>query len=596
MKVGISRFVVAAAIAALVMVGSTPLLAQITFNDFSTTTGLQLNGNAAAATNTGGMKVLRLTPNLTDQAGSAWFTTLQPVAGTFSTTFTFQLAGFNTGDGPADGIAFVIQNSSATAATALSALGPDGCSIGFGGNPNCQGPGTGITNSLAVEFDTYQNADDPNNNHIAIQSCLTAANSTDSGPCRIADNPNPKDGSSNPIILADGNPHTATISFTPSGTCTNASCPGLIHATLDNGDLFPGGISFDIGAIGLTSGGTAYVGFTAATGGGDNNQDIQSWTFTPQQQSGALIAGAANPTVLNYSGGPNTPTNGYEYDLQLNSQAGSGNPAAVTGSVTANVMDQKSCNKIVQKSFPLTQCFVFQNADGKGNSGAVLFSLTCPDFDGGTTSNCGNTNLNNFAAALGTTFTFLKSQNIGFQLLNSTIGPYPGWLKGDGGVAGFPCMINPANPNAPIFQSNQISSFSVMGDPLGTTKGKSGGSGSCWVATYATTGELPPGIKINAPTFTTYTHSATPQTATYSCSDPKTSQPSTSTVGPYLTAASCTQSPNLNNASSCSANVGGVISCTGQFDISTKGLHTFTVTSKDSGGNLNANIVIYNVK
>jgi hypothetical protein len=68
-------------------------------------------------------------------------------------------------------------------------------------------------------------------------------------------------------------------------------------------------------------------------------------------------------------------------------------------------------------------------------------------------------------------------------------------------------------------------------------------------------------------------------------------------VGPYLTAATCSQSqaPNNNTSNSCSANVGGVISCTGTYDLSVKGLHVFSVTSKDSGGNVGANIVIYNV-
>ena len=97
-----------------------------------------------------------------------------------------------------------------------------------------------------------------------------------------------------------------------------------------------------------------------------------------------IAAGAGTPTSLIFSGGPNTPTNGFEYDLQLDANDGSqgtnGNPDAVTGSVTTIPMTQNACNKLVQKSFPLTQCFVFQNADGKGNSGAVLFELTCPEF------------------------------------------------------------------------------------------------------------------------------------------------------------------------------------------------------------------------
>ena len=127
--------------------------------------------------------MLRLTPNATATAGSAWYNTQQPVAGAFSTTFTFQLTGIgNTGFGPADGIAFVIQNSPAGTA----ALGPDGCGIGFGGG-SCT-PGTGIPNSLAVEFNTFNNGAgvDPSNNDVTIQNCSgTGANSVDQS-CSLA--------------------------------------------------------------------------------------------------------------------------------------------------------------------------------------------------------------------------------------------------------------------------------------------------------------------------------------------------------------------------------------------------------------------------
>jgi len=115
--------------------------------------------------------VLRLTPAIAAKRGSAWFNVQQPVSGGFTTVFTFQ---FTQGSlPPADGIAFVIQNS------ALSALGQTGGSIGYADGATCDGEtcvnsGGGIPNSLAVEFDTFDNGaatDDPNANHIGIQSC-----------------------------------------------------------------------------------------------------------------------------------------------------------------------------------------------------------------------------------------------------------------------------------------------------------------------------------------------------------------------------------------------------------------------------------------
>ena len=202
---------------------------------------------------------------------------------------------------------------------------------------------------------------------------------------------------------------------------------------------------------------------------------------------------------------------------------------------------------------------------------------------------------------MGTDFVFQKADNQGFQLLNSTIGPYAGWLKGNGGVPGHPCAIDPTNPPPfPVQEQPDLWSFTVTGDPTGITKGKGGApAGSCWVAMHRTSGEAPPRVKITSPTFSTYKQSTTPGVASYTCSDPKTSKnPATSSVGPYLTAASCKQSqaPNLNNSSCTSSNVNGVISCTtGKFDLSVRGLHVFTVTSKDTGGNVGANSVIYNV-
>jgi hypothetical protein len=251
--------------------------------------------NPAQPAPAGVSQVLRLTTNATFTSGSAWFNMPQPVAGTFSTTFTFQLS--NTSTFVADGFAFVIQNVPTSPLLALDAdNGADGCSLGFGDAPTnhiCTSASGGITNSLAVGFDTYLNTDvdDPNGNHVEIQSCGTGANSVEAsglgGSCQLADNAlaNLLDPRGNPLTLADGYVHTVTIKFTPTGTCTSSSCPGILDVILDNNDLFPavnetpGGVSFDIATIGLTSG-TAYVGFTAATGGGDDVQDILSWSFS----------------------------------------------------------------------------------------------------------------------------------------------------------------------------------------------------------------------------------------------------------------------------------------------------------------------------
>jgi hypothetical protein len=571
MKAKVARLIPAAIVALLLMAGSSTAMAtgcptSPNYSpDFSANQScLTLNNNgdtgypgfypSVAGTTT----ALRLTPNSTFTAGSAWYTTQQPVSGAFSTTFTFQLWGGNTPDSPADGIAFLIQNSS------NSALGPDGCGIGFGDDSSgCTASSGGIPNSLAIELNTYFNSGiDPNANDVTIQNCSgTGPNSVDPS-CSIAVNSNLPD------TMADGNVHTMTINY--SGPSTK-----LLDVILDNVDLFPGGVVFDLTTISLNSG-NAWVGFTAATGGGDDNQDILSWTFTPGSQT--AVVNTQTQASLNY---PNASGNNvYSYIGQLTQQY----PTPVL-QVTPILMTQQACDKLVQVNFWPAHCFVYANAENTGLDASVMFSVTCPDSPGGT---CGSNSDQDFFAELGTVFAYQQSENPWFVYpgIFGFLNPFPGWLKGAG-----PNAANPCTPPAsgPLFQSNQIDSF--FGDNL-TTKGKSGGTGSCWVATYDTPGEIWPGIQISSPQPTVYKLNQ-PVTAVYACNNPVTSQPTTSPVGPYLTAASCTQSSGMQT--SCQPSANG-ISCTGTVNTSTPGPHQFGVTAIDSGGNQNIQEVFYLVK
>jgi hypothetical protein len=522
--------------------------------------------------------VLRLTPSDLAWAGTAWYNTPQPVSGPFSTKFTFQLSGASTslmcGDVPCagDGIAFVIQNS------APSALGPEACGIGFGSSVFClgpYGPQTGVPNSLAVEFNTFLNSGvDPSNSAVMIQNCGgTGANSVDP-TCRLA--VNDLTLLPHPIMLADGNVHTAIITYSGPGT-------KLLDVIVDNVDLFPatpsnpsGGVVFDLTTIGLTNG-NAWVGFTGSTFGADDNQDIQSWTFQPQSET--AVINQTTETDLTF---PNQSGNNvYNYNAQLTAPY-----AQPVVTVQPILMTQDACDALVQKNFWPARCFVYQNALNSGLDASVMFALTCPDSPGGVCSNS-----QSFFATLGSDFSFQFSDNpyLVYPGIIGIFNPFPGWLKGVG-----PDPLNPCTPpsKGSLFQSNQISSFSVVGDPGGKTKGASGGTGSCWVATYDTPGEIWPGVTITSPKATTYTKGQV-VTAAYACNNPSTSKPPSSPVGPYLTAASCTQATGTQT--SCTQNSNG-LSCTGTVDTSSKGLHLFTVAGVDSGGNQNLNAVIYNVK
>jgi len=291
-----------------VCLGSPSLHAQgFVFTDFSSTTGLQLNGNAAVATSNG-VQVLRITPASTSQVGSAWYCgsacppgtgTLLPLKNGFSTTFKFQLSGSNTpAYGTADGFAFVIQNgcffngdSSTCGSRAIDSI--SGGSVGYSGNVTCIGAppctdGTeGLTQSLAIEFDTYNNPSfDISANEVGIQSCGLGANTADHTSCNFGLVDPSTTGFSPPITLADGTVHTATITYTPLFPCDG--CPNLT-VTVDGQQVLA--TTVNLSTLGLDANDDAYVGFTASTGAGDENHDILSWSFDAAQQQ--MLNGSA---------------------------------------------------------------------------------------------------------------------------------------------------------------------------------------------------------------------------------------------------------------------------------------------------------------
>lgn len=282
--------IVAGALA--VTAGASPVHAQgFNFQNFNSTniTNLTLNGHNGSPALFG--SVLRLTPTTTQhRAGSAWFNTAQSVQQGFTTTFQFRISNDNSAVGgfPADGFAFVIQNSG------LSAIGGSGGAIGYG-DGGSEGPdaGAGISNSLALEFDTFQNGYDLDNNHVAAQSCGTAANTADHNneSCFIARQ------SLNTITLADGNVHTVIINydFPSCSECTTGTLKvyvdgnaPVLSTTVPNLSTF----------LGLGESGTAFVGFTGAVGALVENNDILNWSFSPH-------SGTTTNAILHFTPGTN---------------------------------------------------------------------------------------------------------------------------------------------------------------------------------------------------------------------------------------------------------------------------------------------------
>ncbi len=276
-------------------------------------------------------------------------------------------------------------------------------------------------------------------------------------------------------------------------------------------------------------------------------------------QSGGVSQG--QPTVIPFQ------NDAFTYRAQLNPTSTVSNTAV---SIKPILMDQATCDAIVQQNplFVPAHCFVYQNPDGTGVDKAAMFELTCPQLP--SSPQC-----NPFDAELGTSFN-LSTSNTGFDPTN----PFPGWLKGEGPDPAHPCALPTSGA---LFQSNQIDFFSLTRiDPF--TKGGSGGTGSCWVATYSTPHEAP-GVNIVAPanggTYQVGQNDTTTK-ANYTCT---TVNNSPGPTGPYLTPTSCTGTDAP----------GGPVASGAQFDTSTPGPHTFTVTVTDSATDHASGAASYNV-
>lgn len=198
---------------------------------------------------------LRLTPSAVGQAGAGYSTT--PVTlganATFSTTFQFRFSNPG-GIAPADGITFVLSQGS-------NGLGGGGGDIGYGGVPN----------SLAIEFDTFDNGETGHSNHVAIDQNGILTNAFSANPYGVAFC---DFGSGTPAsaagCMANGDIWTASVGYDGS--------TGRLIVQLRDGAMATEKLidtALDLPTILGTN--DAFVGFTAGTGSGFENQDILMW-------------------------------------------------------------------------------------------------------------------------------------------------------------------------------------------------------------------------------------------------------------------------------------------------------------------------------
>jgi len=267
---------VALALAAVACLLSYPAGARaatlFSYSSFSSTTGLTLVGNAATTT-TGDGTIMRLTPAAGSQAGAIYSTTAVPLGtnATFSTQFQFRFTNPG-GVDPADGITFIIANSP-------GGLGSSGVGMGYAGSS---------ANSLAIEFDTYNNsiaagglgqfAAEPNSsNHVAIDIGGVLTNTSPSSVYGNASCGFPTGDPAQNIYTAagcmsNGDLWTVNISYNGSNLTVTLTDPA-------EGTTFTALNAYAINIASILGTNTAYVGFTASSGSGWENQDIVNWTF-----------------------------------------------------------------------------------------------------------------------------------------------------------------------------------------------------------------------------------------------------------------------------------------------------------------------------
>jgi hypothetical protein len=241
-------------VAGVALVWSIAASGAIRFENFASTPGLSFAGDAGVFETR-----LRLTRAKGDRSGAVWYSQKQPVASGFETTFEFQLTGQGGLGHGADGFAFVVQNSGP------DAVGGRGSAGGFAvEDPNYGKRETAIPWSIAVFFDTYRNRDggDPSNNYVSF--CTHGRPSDSRWPApRLAFTRNL------PVQLKDRRTHTARILFRPPvlSIFLDGSSSPVLDATVDF-------------SVVVDTAGSAWVGFTASTGGGYENHDILNWLFT----------------------------------------------------------------------------------------------------------------------------------------------------------------------------------------------------------------------------------------------------------------------------------------------------------------------------
>lgn len=240
-----SGFIKASMGAMLLATGISANAEVILYNDFTSVAGLQLNGDAVQAGS-----ALRLTSANYYQSGSAFSTNSISLANdaSFSSAFKFQITnsgGSSDGISGADGLVFVVQTVSNTA-------GGAGGGIGY----------QGLTNSVGVEFDTWNNGgwDDYNGNHVGIN----LGGNIDSYAQRAVS-----------TTMNNGSVWSAWVDYNGSTDQLEVRLAEGSNA-LRPTDIY---LSYTVDLTQILGTTNAFVGFTSGTGAAYGNHDVLAWQF-----------------------------------------------------------------------------------------------------------------------------------------------------------------------------------------------------------------------------------------------------------------------------------------------------------------------------
>jgi hypothetical protein len=237
----------------------------ITFGDGSLWTTNSSSGPGAAFPQFGPNGLL-LTDGTNGEVATAFYTVPQYIGG-FIASFTYVASNALAGDQLADGATFLVQNSP----TGSAAMGGGGGDLGY----------YGINNSAAFEINVYAQA----SGNVGIAYGTNGA--TPDSPLPISPYIN-----TTPVIVSSGDPISVSLYF-------NAGVMTAKLKDLTSGATYTGSHVFG-DLVPIVNGASAYVGFTAGTGGLHAIQTVSNFQFSYSTPPVLSVASSSGTAVITW--------------------------------------------------------------------------------------------------------------------------------------------------------------------------------------------------------------------------------------------------------------------------------------------------------